>query len=450
MAKKKNTIFYCTECGNEYNNWVGQCPNCHSWNTIVEKAVDNISNIGNVNINIDYKKPKTVDKIEDTNHQKIKTNISEFDDMIGGGVVNGSLTLIGGAPGIGKSTLLLQICKNIGDAGYKILYVSGEESLSQIKMRAERIGKFSQNVLFLDTVNIQNALNIIDTEKPDFLIIDSIQTMTDGEIGQVAGSINQVRIVSQIIFRIAKEKNITTFIIGHVTKDGQVAGPKILEHLVDTVLYFEDDTNTNLRLLRSYKNRFGKSNTLAVFSMEKDGLKDIKNPSEIFLDGKPTDNSGSCITCIIDGGRPILVEVQSLVTKSGLGIARRNIIGADYNKLTMLIAIIEKRLNIPLHEYDIYVNITGGLKIKDTAIDLAIIMAIISSYKNKALGIDCIYAGEVGLSGEIRSITNVNTRIEEAMKLGYKRIFLPKVNVDKINLNDYKNINIKGIKDIIN
>lgn len=449
MAKKKSTIFYCTECGNELKNWVGQCPMCHSWNTIIEKENVEINSISGIAISASNKIPKSIDKIENKSYTRFKTDINEFDSLLGGGIVEGSLSLIGGAPGIGKSTLLLQICKSFGDQGKKVLYVSGEENLSQIKMRAERIGDFTNNVLFLDDVNLPSIISIIDKEKPDFLVIDSIQTMNDGSSEQVAGSINQVRICAQILFRIAKERNITTFIIGHVTKDGQVAGPKILEHLVDTVLYFEDDMNQNLRLLRCYKNRFGKDTSLAVFSMEKNGLREIANPSEIFLDSSHNEKIGSCITCIVDSGRPILVEVQSLVTKSGLGMARRNINGGDYNKLAMLIAIIEKRLNIPLYEYDIFVNITGGLKIKDTSIDLAIIMAIISSYKNKSLGSDCIYAGEVGLSGEVRSINNAQTRIDEAMKLGYKRIFLPKTNVDKINKEDYKNISVIAVSDII-
>lgn len=455
MSKKTNkSSFYCKECGFESIKWLGQCPSCGSWNTFVE--AEKVSNtIGN-SLGIDSKasiiEPKSLSSIEDVKEERILTNISEFDNLLGGGIVKGSLTLLGGAPGIGKSTLLLQIVKSLGDNGIEVLYVSGEESLNQIKLRASRLGNFNDSVKFISDTNMDSIIATVVKTKPEVLIIDSIQTMAMNLEDKVPGSITQVRACTQAIFRLCKEYNISSFIVGHITKEGTVAGPKLLEHIVDTVLYFEDDQLKNLRILRCNKNRFGSSDTLAVFEMTSVGLKEIKNPSEIFLEGRPSDATGCVVTCVIESGRPILLEIQALVTKSSFGIARRTINGADYNKLNLLIAIIEKRMNIPLYQYDIYINITGGLKIKDTSIDLAIIMAIVSSYKNVALKSDCIYCGEVGLSGEVRSISNINPRVQEAIKLGYKIIFLPKTNVDNLDSNiikKYNNIEIKPVQDVL-
>lgn len=455
MSKKANkSSFYCKECGFESIKWLGQCPSCGSWNTFIE--AEKISNtIGN-SLGIDSKasiiEPKPLSGIQDVKEEKISTNISEFDNLLGGGIVKGSLTLLGGAPGIGKSTLLLQIVKSLGDRGVEVLYVSGEESLNQIKLRANRLGSFSDSVKFISDTNMDSIIATIIKTKPEVLIVDSIQTMAMNLEDKVPGSITQVRACTQAIFRLCKEYNISSFIVGHITKEGTVAGPKLLEHIVDTVLYFEDDQLKSLRILRCNKNRFGSSDTLAVFEMTSGGLKEIKNPSEIFLEGRPSDATGCVVTCVIESGRPILLEIQALVTKSSFGIARRTINGADYNKLNLLIAIIEKRMNIPLYQYDIYINITGGLKIKDTSIDLAIIMAIVSSYKNVALKSDCIYCGEVGLSGEVRSISNINSRVQEAIKLGYKIIFLPKTNVDNLDSNiikKYNNIEIKPVQDVL-
>lgn len=455
MSKKANkSSFYCKECGFESIKWLGQCPSCGSWNTFVE--AEKISHsIGN-SLGIDSKasiiEPKSLSNIQEVKEERILTNISEFDNLLGGGIVKGSLTLLGGAPGIGKSTLLLQIVKSLGDKGIEVLYVSGEESLNQIKLRANRLGSFNDSVKFISDTNMDSIIATIIKTKPEVLIVDSIQTMAMNLEDKVPGSITQVRACTQAIFRLCKEYNISSFIVGHITKEGTVAGPKLLEHIVDTVLYFEDDQLKSLRILRCNKNRFGSSDTLAVFEMTSIGLKEIKNPSEIFLEGRPSDATGCVVTCVIESGRPILLEIQALVTKSSFGIARRTINGADYNKLNLLIAIIEKRMNIPLYQYDIYINITGGLKIKDTSIDLAIIMAIVSSYKNVALKSDCIYCGEVGLSGEVRSISNINSRVQEAIKLGYKIIFLPKTNVDNLDSNiikKYNNIEIKPVQDVL-
>ncbi len=450
MAKKnkKEIIYFCDNCGYESSKWLGQCPICKEWNTFVEQKIDSVENLLDVN---DTKTPITIDKININDEERFSSGFDEFDNLLGGGIVKGSMCLIGGQPGIGKSTLMLQIARNVGK-DREVLYISGEENLSQIKLRAKRLGDFTSKVKFVDETNISKIITIVSKYKPELLIIDSIQTIsTDGE-NRFPGSISEVRNSANLIFKLSKELNISTFIIGHITKDGNVAGPKILEHLVDTVLYFEDDQFKNYNLLRCVKNRFGSNKELAVFEMKKEGLKEIKNVSEIFLDGRPEDASGCVITCTVDSGKIIFIEVQSLVTKSQFGMAKRNINGGDYNRLGLLIAIIEKRLNLPLYEYDIYINITGGLKIKDTSIDLAIIMAIISSYKNVALGSDCVYCGEVGLSGEVRNIKNVDMIIKEATKLGYKNIFLPKVaveNLPKDYIEKYKNINIKSISNIM-
>ena len=459
MAKKNNkTQFYCKECGYESVKWLGQCPSCNSWNSFVESEnLDSISlSTGDLISQKDLKQLtiKTLKEIENVKEERFKTGIEEFDNLLGGGIVKGSLSLIGGAPGIGKSTLLLQVVKELGKTGKNILYVSGEESLEQIKLRAMRLGDFSDSVKFISDTNMDAIILTIIKTKPDLIIIDSIQTMALNIEDKIPGSITQVRATTQSIFRVCKEYNISAFIVGHITKEGNVAGPKLLEHIVDVVLYFEDDLETNLRILRCKKNRFGSADTIAVFEMQSTGLREIKNPSEIFVNNKDrSDTIGCTITCIIESNRPILIEVQALVTKSNFGIARRNINGADLNRLNLLIAIIEKRMNLPLFQYDIYVNITGGFKIKDPSIDLAIIMAILSSYKDKQIGNDCIYCGEVGLSGEVRNVSQVNLRVQEAIKLGYKKIFLPKANVDAIDENmikKYEGIEIKGIRDVVN
>lgn len=452
MAKKsKNeTVYFCKNCGYESSKWLGKCPACNEWDTFKEQKL--VTKESNNNLFTESKTPKTLKEIELNEEERIITDIKEFDNLLGGGIVKGSLTLIGGAPGIGKSTLLLQISKQLASKNYKILYISGEENLTQIKVRATRIGLNNDNVKFLDEVDLTRITNIVINDSPDLMIVDSIQTLvSSNDTDKVPGSIMEIRNCAAQIFRIAKEYNISTFLIGHITKDGLVAGPKILEHMVDTVLYFEDDKFKNYRMLRCKKNRFGSNKELAIFEMQDTGLKEIKNSSEIFLDGRPSDATGCVVTCSIDSNRPIFIEVQALVTLSNYGMAKRNINGSNYNRLSLLIAIIEKRMNIPLYQYDIYINITGGLQINDTSIDLAIIMAILSSYKNKALGSDCVYCGEVGLSGEIRSITNVEMRIKEAVKLGYKRIFLPKVNVDNLNskiIEDNKDITIKSIANV--
>lgn len=449
MAKKtkRDIVYFCNECGYESGKWLGQCPTCGSWNSFVEQKIEHIEYLDKNNID-ELKEPLSLKDIESDNTYRLKTGISEFDHLIGGGIVKGSLTLLGGAPGIGKSTLVLQISKALSDKGYSVLYVSGEENLSQIKLRADRIGEFNQKIKFLDETELNKIIPYAIKTKPDLLIIDSIQTMT--ESGGIAGSITEIKNSAQILFRLAKDNHISVIMIGHITKDGNVAGPKILEHIVDTVLYFEDDQIKQYNLLRCYKNRFGSNKELAVFEMTDKGLKEVVNPSMIFLDEKSGDNSGCAITCCIDSNKPIFLEVQALVTKSSFSMPRRTINGSDFNRLNILIAIIEKRMNISLFEYDVYVNITGGLKIKDTSIDLAIIMAILSSYKNKNLPSDAVYCGEVGLSGELRNIPNVDIRIKEASRLGYKKIYLPNLSVRNLDKDLFNNnIEIVGKDNVV-
>lgn len=447
-------MYFCKECGFESQKWLGQCPSCKEWNTFVETKIKNKSLDISLNLkNEEFVKPTVLKDIKVSEDDKINTGFKEFDEVLGGGIVKGSLILLGGAPGIGKSTLLLQLCSNLGKNGKKVLYVSGEESLKQIKLRALRVGEFNDNIEFLAQTNIQSIGKLLNStdKKYDVLIIDSIQTMSMGEDDSIPGSLKEVKETSAYIFRICKQLEIATFIVGHITKEGTVAGPKILEHMVDTVLYFEDDNVKNLRLIRCNKNRFGSSQNLAVFEMEKNGLIPVSNPSQIFLQGKPSNASGCTITCIIDGNRPILLEIQALVTKSSFGYAKRTVNGSDFNRLNLLIAIIEKRLEIPLYDYDIFVNITGGMRINEPSLDLPIIVAILSSYRNQATDAESIYCGEVGLSGEVRPIDSINVRINEAMKLGYKKIFIPKSNLDKIDkeiLNRYKGIEIKPVANI--
>ena len=346
MSKKTNkTSFYCKECGFESIKWLGQCPSCGSWNAFVEaeKVSKTISNSIGINTTAEVIEPKSLSNIEDVKEERVLTGISEFDNLLGGGIVKGSLSLIGGAPGIGKSTLLLQVVKALGDKGINVLYVSGEESLNQIKIRANRVGKFSESVKFISDTNMDSIIATVIKTKPEVLIIDSIQTMALNLDDKVPGSITQVRACTQAIFRVCKEYNISSFIVGHITKEGTVAGPKLLEHIVDVVLYFEDDQLKNLRILRCNKNRFGSCDALAVFEMTSEGLREIKNPSEIFLEGRPSNATGCVVTCVIESGRPILLEIQALVTKSAFVIARRTINGADVNRLNLLIVFIMVR-----------------------------------------------------------------------------------------------------------
>ncbi len=460
MQKSKTNMFFCQNCGYESAKWMGQCPGCREWNTFVEELVDkkSISKSGKT-VSHERKEPQPISKVKSSNEERISTGLSELDRVLGGGLVKGSMVLIGGDPGIGKSTLLLQVCKNLSisfqkakEAGsekeQKVLYVSGEESEHQIKMRADRIGGFTDSLELLSETKLDDIQGIVESKMPDVLIIDSIQTMYLEEIGSAPGSVGQVREVTGILMRLAKQLGITVFIVGHVTKDGSVAGPRMLEHMVDTVLYFEGDKSENYRILRGVKNRFGSTNEIGVFEMRNEGLVEVLNPSEYMLNGKPEDAPGSVVTCSIEGTRPILLEIQALVCHSFYNFPKRTANGADFNRVNMLMAVLEKRINMTLSDCDAYINIAGGLHMSEPGIDLGIVLAIISCKKDIVIPADTICFGEVGLSGEIRSVQNAEARVLEAKRLGFHRVILPEV--CKASLKNIQGIELVGVKNVAN
>lgn len=414
MAKKLSTVFVCNNCGYESSKWMGKCPACNQWNTFFEeKQVTANTAKARQKTSAEVVQLNTVAKKETT---RIKTGVEELDRVLGGGFVNGSLTLLGGEPGIGKSTLILQICNSVKVDG-KILYVSGEESAEQIKLRADRLGINNDNILFLSETDIDIVQNSLEKYEPKFVIIDSIQTMYSEEITSAPGSVSQVREITARVMQICKQKGITTIIIGHVTKDGNIAGPRVLEHMVDTVLYLEGERYFTYRILRGVKNRFGSTNEIGMFEMEGNGLVEIENPSSILISERNGNPSGSIITVSLEGTRPLLVELQALTTLSVFGIPRRNAIGVDYNRLTLLMAVLEKKAGMQLGNQDVYLNVIGGLKVNEPALDLAIILAVASSYKNISIKEDVAAIGEVGLTGEVRSVNMIDKRIKEAEKL---------------------------------
>ena len=414
MAKKLSTVFVCNECGYESSKWMGKCPACNQWNTFFEeKQITANTAKARQKTNAEVVQLNTVEKKETT---RIKTGVGELDRVLGGGFVNGSLTLLGGEPGIGKSTLILQICNSVKVDG-KILYVSGEESAEQIKLRADRLGIDSENILFLAETDIDVVQNSLEKYDPKFVIIDSIQTMYSEEITSAPGSVSQVREITARVMQICKQKGITTIIIGHVTKDGNIAGPRVLEHMVDTVLYLEGERYFTYRILRGVKNRFGSTNEIGMFEMEGKGLVEITNPSSILISERNGNPAGSIITVSLEGTRPLLVELQALTTLSVFGIPRRNAIGVDYNRLTLLMAVLEKRAGLPLGNQDVYLNVVGGIKVNEPALDLSIILSVASSYKNISIKEDVVAIGEVGLTGEVRSVNMIDKRIKEAEKL---------------------------------
>lgn len=425
MAAKTKTLFYCSECGNESPKWFGNCPVCRRYNTCVEAPEERRTGAGTAArrpISAD-KAPKPFSQIAPEKQERIKTGIKEFDRVLGGGIVQGSLVLVGGDPGIGKSTILLQMCQSLKD--HSILYISGEESAEQTKLRADRLGTFGDNVLFLAETCLNDIEELLVSTKPEVVVIDSIQTMYREQLDSAPGSVGQVREATSVLLRIAKDNNITIFIVGHVTKEGTVAGPKMLEHMVDTVLYFEGDNSAAYRILRAVKNRFGSTNEIGVFEMQGGGLKEVSNPSQYMLEGRPSEEPGSVVTCVMEGTRPILVEVQALVSRTSYQMPRRTAAGVDYNRVNLLIAVMEKRLGISLADCDVYVNVAGGMKLNEPGLDLAIIMAILSSYRNKPVGDLTIAFGEIGLTGEIRSVSMLPQRVKEAAKLGYTKCILP-------------------------
>ena len=449
MAKGKQSVFFCNSCGYESAKWMGQCPGCKEWNTFSEEKITKSSVSGKATLSRELSLPKSLNDVVFSQEDRITTHIDEMDRVLGGGLVAGSLTLVGGDPGIGKSTLLLQVCRNLAADNRKILYISGEESLKQIKLRAQRIGEFGSNMLLLCETVLSNVEESIWRTNPEIVVIDSIQTMYDEEISSAPGSVSQVREATSIFLRLAKDMNISIFIVGHVTKEGTVAGPRVLEHMVDTVLYFEGDRNLSYRILRSVKNRFGSTNEIGVFRMEQGGLAEVKNPSEYMLSGRPKDATGSVVSCSMEGTRPMLLEIQALVCQSNFGIPRRQATGTDLNRVNLLMAVLEKRLTLQMGNCDAYVNVAGGMKVNEPALDLAICMAIISSFKNRKISPKVVAIGEVGLSGEARAVSMIKSRVTEAQKLGFDICIVPKVCLNELaEISGVKIIGIDNIQEI--
>lgn len=451
MAKAKTTLFFCSECGNESTKWMGQCPACKAWNTMVEEPVSPVKpgrsgTSASVVKMAAAARPVTLPEIELDEEDRTATGYEELDRVLGSGIVRGSLVLIGGDPGIGKSTLLLQVCRNLAEESKKVLYISGEESLKQIKLRANRIGTVTGPLSFLCETNLDIIEEVIKRTQPDVVVIDSIQTMYREDVSSAPGSVSQVRECTNVLMQTAKGLGISIFIVGHVTKEGVVAGPRVLEHMVDTVLYFEGDRHASYRILRGVKNRFGSTNEIGVFEMREQGLAEVKNPSEFMLEGRPADASGAVAACSLEGTRPLLLEVQALVTRTNFGMPRRTAAGTDYNRVNLLMAVLEKRCRYELSQFDAYVNIAGGMKMNEPALDLAIVMALISSYKDRPVDEGTVIFGEVGLSGEVRSVSMAEQRVNEAVKLGFKRCILPQVCAEKLKLD--KKIVLTGVSNI--
>lgn len=430
MAKVKQ-IFFCQQCGYESAKWMGQCPSCQEWNSFVEETV-HAKSIKKSGAITQRNRPVPLGEVETLEERRISTHIGELDRVLGSGIVEGSLILVGGDPGIGKSTLLLQICRNLSEDNIRMLYVSGEESLQQIKMRADRLGAFKDSMSLLCETSIDTIESAITETTPQMVVIDSIQTMYAEEITSAAGSVSQVREVTSRLMKIAKQKGITIWIVGHVTKEGVVAGPRTLEHMVDTVLYFEGDRHAVYRMLRGVKNRFGSTDEVGVFEMQPEGLREVTNPSEVMLSGRPIDASGSVVVCSLEGTRPMLMEIQALVSQTSFNLPRRTTVGLDYNRVNLLMAVLEKRAGLSLGSCDAYVNVAGGMRLNEPAIDLGIIMAIASSYKNRALDESTIIFGEVGLTGEVRAVSMPLQRVREAEKLGFKTCILPSGNLEQL------------------
>lgn len=442
---KKSTIFFCQNCGYESAKWMGQCPGCHEWNTFVEETAVTGRLSGKKNKVSGgmaqglAAEPVKLIHVEAKEDIRKTTGMAELDRVLGGGIVTGSLVLVGGDPGIGKSTLLLQVCRNLTERGEKVLYISGEESLQQIRLRAGRIGEFGENMLLLCETNLDVIRSGIEKLCPAVVVIDSIQTMYQEELSSAPGSVSQVREATSVFMQVAKSLGISVFIVGHVTKEGVVAGPRVLEHMVDTVLYFEGDRHAAYRILRGVKNRFGSTNEIGVFEMRHFGLAEVENPSEFMLNGKPEGASGSIVACSMEGTRPILVEVQALVCRSNLAVPRRTAAGTDYNRVNLLLAVLEKRVGLRLSACDAYVNIAGGIRMNEPAMDLAIALALASSYRDQPVGEKTIAFGEVGLSGEVRAVSMAEQRVAEAAKLGFDTVILPGVCLKTLQ-------NTKGIR----
>mgnify|MGYP004651488071 FL=1 len=446
MAKAKTTAFFCQNCGYESAKWQGQCPACHEWNTFTEEPVARVSGSAAVKKAAAEIRPVRLSEIQMDEKQRISSGMGELDRVLGGGIVAGSLMLVGGDPGIGKSTLLLQVCHNLTGKGHHVLYVSGEESAQQIKLRAKRIGEFRDDLMLLCETNLELIRAVIEKTRPEIVVIDSIQTMYHETVSAAPGSVSQVREATNVLMQIAKGMGISIFLVGHVTKEGVVAGPRVLEHMVDTVLYFEGDRYASYRILRGVKNRFGSTNEIGVFEMRQSGLREVTNPSEYMLEGKPENASGSIVACSMEGSRPILIEIQALVCHTNLPMPRRTTAGTDFNRVNLLLAVLEKRAGMQMSACDVYVNIAGGIRMTEPAIDLGLILALVSSYKDIAIDEKTIAFGEVGLSGEIRSVNMAQQRVQEAKKLGFETVLMPRVSVKA--LQKVEGIRIIGLETV--
>ena len=450
MAAKQKTVYCCSECGNETPNWAGKCPACGAWNTLVELKLDSAGTKwrGARGARAAVPSAKKISELDTSAEIRFSTGISEFDRVLGGGAVVGALVLVGGAPGIGKSTLLLQMCGMI-DKGRRVLYITGEESERQLKLRATRLG-IDGDIYVLAETDIDSIIACIGEVAPDVVIIDSIQTVSDAEVSSAPGSITQVRECTMRLMRVTKDKGLTMFVVGHINKEGSIAGPKVLEHMVDCVLYFEGERSTSFRILRAAKNRFGSTNEIGVFEMADNGLRCVENPSEMLLSGRPENSPGTCVACVIEGTRPILAEVQALLCQAGYNSAARRSNGIDYNRTAMLLAVLEKRGGLPVSNCDSYINVIGGLFLDEPAADLATILAIASSYLDRPLGADLAAIGEVGLSGEVRSVSALNQRLTEISRLGFKRCVIPAHVRDEVKQFDGMDvIPVKNVREAI-
>lgn len=445
MAGDKNkTVFVCSECGHQSAKWFGQCPGCGEWNTLNEETIVSSSSKKNLTRTIPRTNAVTLDQVRLSDEVRFKTKINELDRVLGGGLVKSSLVLLSGDPGIGKSTLLLQICRYLCPE-HSVLYVSGEESLNQIKLRAERLGVYSDNLFVMCETNVEGIVDYLNAYKPDLVIIDSIQTMSLDDISSYPGSVSQVRECTNYLMRTTKSLGITMIVVGHVNKDGNIAGPKVLEHIVDAVLYFEGDRHMSYRMLRAVKNRYGSTNEIGVFDMTSGGLKEIENPSMMLISGRPKDTPGSCVACVMEGSRPIMAEVQALVASSGFGNPRRMATGFDYNRMSMIIAVLEKRGGYFFSNMDVYINVIGGMKLDEPASDLSVALALVSSLKDVVVDEQTLAFGEIGLGGEIRGVKNCEHRIKEAERLGFTKCIIPASNLK--GLKNFKtNIEVIGVK----
>ena len=446
MAKGK-TVYFCKECGYETGKWMGQCPGCRQWNTLVEEKVTGASG-RKADRNLSAPKVTGIFQVSMDKEDRISSGMPELDRVLGGGIVKGSLTLVGGDPGIGKSTLLLQICRNLGNAGRTVLYVSGEESLKQIKMRADRLGGFQKEIFLFCETDINAAVDAIREKKPEMVVVDSVQTMYSDELTSAAGSVSQVREVTSLLMQLAKTEGTAVFLVGHVTKEGVVAGPKTLEHMVDTVLYFEGERNAVYRILRGVKNRFGSTNEIGVFEMREQGLIEVTDPSRIMLDGRPVEEAGSVVVCSMEGTRPLLLEIQALISPSSFNMPRRTTVGIDFNRLNLLLAVLEKKAGMQLGGCDAYVNVAGGIKLAEPAMDLGIVCAVISSYRNLPVHAGTIIFGEVGLTGEIRGVGHVEQRLRESLKMGFTRAILPVTNLEGLSPDIRDRIELYGVSNL--